>query len=442
MRGMKSTWESFIFEEFEWDKLEQKLSLRYSFDGVVRFEEVWRFEFEMVSGVDERILNKAFEGLWLAAGVSYFKAALPERIEFRDGGISKSQAKFFQKVWENGLGEFFYENRISPQNVVNFKGEKLETSNFKLQSSKKEESLGLAGALLPIGGGKDSITSAIVLREGAMDFETWTVGDSAVQSACCHALSVPRARVSRKICPELLRLNKEGALNGHVPISSILAFAGVASALLRGKKYVVLSNEASASEPNTEWMGMEINHQWSKSLNFERDFQKYIEENISSEVKYFSLLRPLSELRIAEIFAKRGWDEFGNVFSSCNRNFHLGGSVIASRWCGSCPKCVFVSLILAPWLSGEQIEEAFGSIPFAEHQNETLLAELLGFEGIKPLECVGTIGEAREAVLLGAQKHECLRSRADKLPATIFGYKKWHEHELPEEFEEILKKVV
>lgn len=445
---MRNRWKEFIFENFEWDELSQKLYLRYSFDGEVMFEEVWSFEFEL-GNADLRsvnmkeVLDKAFEGLWLAAGVSYFKAGIPSEIVFRGNqtsnkvisceGISESQAKFFEKVWMNGLGEFFYENEINPEGVVKFPDIEPGFSSAKADFE-PGFGLDLAGALLPIGGGKDSMTSAILLREAGVDFETWTVGDSKVQSDCCHALGVPRVQVRRQISPELLRLNKEGALNGHVPISSILAFAGIVSALLRGKKYVVLSNEASANEPNTVWKGMDINHQWSKSLEFEREFQKYVSENICGEVKYFSLLRPLSELRIAEIFAKRGWDDFGHIFSSCNRNFHLTGSVIASRWCGECPKCVFVSLILAPWLSGEEIEKEFGSLPFGDVRNEKLMEELLGLDGIKPLECVGTISEARQAVMLGAQKHVCLKKWAERLPHTTFDYGKLQGHLLPEEF--------
>jgi len=431
---MKNQWKSFVFENWEWNPEDKHLALRYSFDGELQFEENWWFDFEPTKEIHQESLEKAFEGLWLAAGVSYFKAALPENIEFRVGGIAESQAKFFDKVWRNGLGEFFFQNKIDPTGKIQFPGKSglicSVTSSFKS---------GIEGALLPIGGGKDSLASALILQSGGIDFETWTVGDSEVQSACCEALNVPRVKVRRQISPELLRLNKEGALNGHVPISSILAFAGVASALLCGKKYIVLSNEFSASEPNTEWKGFEINHQWSKSLVFEQEFQQYVAENISSEVKYFSLLRPLSELHIAEIFAKKGWDEFGSLFSSCNRNFHLSGSKITSRWCGTCPKCVFVSLILSPWISAEEINEAFGSIPFAEKENEGLLMELLGLQGIKPLECVGTIAEAREAVVLGAQKHEELKPWTEKFPAPNFDHREWNEHQLPKEFETILK---
>jgi hypothetical protein len=62
-------------------------------------------------------------------------------------------------------------------------------------------------------------------------------------------------------------------------------------AYLYDYKYLVLSNELSANSGNTLWNGFEINHQYSKSLEFEKDFKNYVEENISDDLKYFSLLR-------------------------------------------------------------------------------------------------------------------------------------------------------
>ena len=157
---MKNRWKSFIFENWEWNAEEQKLSLRYSFDGEVPFEENWWFDFEINPDVPFEIVEKAFEGLWIAAGVSYFKAGIPCKIEFRKGiqamdyklssfakatadrqttnkklktaNISKSQAEFFEKVWMNGLGEFFFHNKIDPKGVVRFPVN--ETANFKFQT--------------------------------------------------------------------------------------------------------------------------------------------------------------------------------------------------------------------------------------------------------------------------------------------------------------------
>lgn len=428
---MLSTFETFVFENWDWNPLTKKLALRYSLDSIEQFEEIWTFDFEFEK-TDPAALRSAMHGLWIAAGVSYFKAALPQKIAFATDGVTPAGAEFFGEVWQQGLGEFFLQNKLDPVHP-NFPA----TLTPAPGSTQK-----LNGSLLPIGGGKDSLVSALALEHSGENFETWTVGDSVVQSDCCEQLGVDRVRVRRKICPNLLRLNKIGALNGHVPISSILAFAGVATALLRGKKYVVLSNEASASEPNTEWRGMEVNHQWSKSLDFEKKFREYVHSHISPDVEYSSLLRPLTELHIAELFAKNGWDRFGNIFSSCNRNFHLSGSKLdAGRWCGECPKCVFVSIILAPWIDAVEIEKNFGSVPFAEEKNTKLLAELLGLQNFKPLECVGTIAEARLAAHLGAERHPSLKKWTEEFDRPELNHQEWHEHVLPDDLEKILKNV-
>lgn len=44
------------------------------------------------------------------------------------------------------------------------------------------------------------------------------------------------------------------------------------------KKYVILSNESSANEPNVK--GTKINHQYSKTVEFENDFRNYEMEYI------------------------------------------------------------------------------------------------------------------------------------------------------------------
>jgi len=42
-----------------------------------------------------------------------------------------------------------------------------------------------------------------------------------------------------------------------------------------------LSNEKSASEENTTWKDLKINHQYSKSLEFETDLNNYLNTYIS-----------------------------------------------------------------------------------------------------------------------------------------------------------------
>ena len=101
-------------------------------------------------------------------------------------------------------------------------------------------------------------------------------------------------------------------------------------------KYVALSNESSANESTVA--GSTVNHQYSKSFEFEQDFHKYEKDWLGSGVYYFSMLRPLSEFQIAKYFA--GATAYHDIFRSCN-----AGSK-QDIWCGHCPKCLFVFLIL------------------------------------------------------------------------------------------------
>src|SRR5690606_19756138 len=136
--------------------------------------------------------------------------------------------------------------------------------------------------------------------------------------------------------------NKQGAWNGHIPVTAVNSAILVLAALLHDADQVVFSNERSASYgsqvllPDGSGSG-EVNHQWSKGWEFEREFAACVREHVAADLRYYSLLRPLSELAVARQFARI--DRYDAVFSSCNRNFHLLGERPQARWCGVCPKC-------------------------------------------------------------------------------------------------------
>lgn len=154
-------------------------------------------------------------------------------------------------------------------------------------------------------------------------------------------------------------MNQQGYYNGHVPISGIIAFALVFGAYLYDYQYIVMSNEKSANEGNTVLDGIEINHQRSKSFSFESDFDHYIKAYISPDLHYFSLLRGMYELKIAELFSH--YPQYFSTFSSCNNNFKIieANKTTDQRRCGICPKCAFVYAILRPFLSDEATQKIF-----------------------------------------------------------------------------------
>lgn len=246
--------------------------------------------------------------------------------------------------------------------------------------------------------------------------------------------------VNRVIDSKLIDLNKKGYLNGHTPFSAMLAFLSYLIAYLTGKKYVALSNEASANETNIE--GENINHQYSKTFEFEQDFSNYSNKYLKANVEYFSMLRPLNELQIAMLFAKN--EKYHKIFKSCN----VGSKYLPWKWCCNCPKCLFVFIILSPFLYKNKLVEIFGEDLF---EKETLLntfIELCGYSGVKPFECVGTFNEVNYAITKTIEN-----LGENKLPYLLKYYKENYKYEitkdltieynqsnnLPKEFEIILK---
>ena len=121
-------------------------------------------------------------------------------------------------------------------------------------------------------------------------------------------------------------------------------------------------------------------------------------------MRYFSLLRPLSELAVARQFAKV--NRYDAHFSSCNRNFHILGERPASRWCGVCPKCHFVFLALAPFMPKTRLVGIIGRNLLDDPEQTAGFDALLEFRDHKPFECVGEGRESRAAMAVLAQRPE------------------------------------
>lgn len=426
------TYESFVFESYEFDQPGRELQMRYSLDGQRQFTETIRFGFDFVPGFDQPALDRALFGLFVISGVSYFKAYLPRKISFTSGGLTAGQQQFFSKAYLYGLGEFFYVNKLDPNGAVNFPIDDTAAAD-------PQEITGLSGSLVPLGGGKDSLVTTEIMKTAPGDFVTWTVNQSTLLEPSIKVIGAPHLPAERTISPELFRANQEGAYNGHVPITAVLAFLSVATAILAGKEFVVLSNESSAKEGNERYRGLDINHQYSKTLEFERDFQEYVKSNITPSISVFSLLRPLSELRIAELFAGH-FSTYRDVFSSCNRNFKLLGDRTKLAWCGECPKCAFVFALFAPFVSKAELTSLFGGKNlFTDPLLETTFREMLGLEGHKPFECVGEIAEVRQAFVMAQQTGRYPELTRFEFSEPGYEYAAVGEHAMPEHFFNVLQ---
>ena len=232
---------------------------------------------------------------------------------------------------------------------------------------------------------------------------TW-IGGSQLIKACAERTGLQTLNIGRALAPQLFDYNREGAWNGHIPVTAVNSAILVFAALLLGADQVVFSNERSASYGSLIEGTGEVNHQWSKGWAFESAFGAYVERHIAADLRYYSLLRPLSELAVARQFARS--DRYDAHFSSCNRNFHILGERPANRWCGVCPKCHFVFLALAPFMPKPRLVRIFGRNLLDDPAQTGGYDALLEYQDHKPFECVGEGRESRAAMAALAGRPE------------------------------------
>jgi hypothetical protein len=174
-----------------------------------------------------------------------------------------------------------------------------------------------------------------------------------------------------------------------------------------------MSNEKSANEGNVEYLGEQINHQWSKSAEFETAFNAYVDKYINKHLTYFSKLREMTELEIVEEFAKL--PQYFESATSCNSNWKISREHQSMKWCGTCPKCTFVFALMAAHLSKDIVVKMFGGNVFDDESTIPLFQQLLGLEGFKPFECVGTPEETNQAFEMIRERGEFADSAVMKM---------------------------
>lgn len=380
--------------------------LHYSLDDKMQFEEVLSFPAQVQrawSEIPETERNAFLDALSLVGGMSYYKAACPPEIVLEGVELSEQAAAFWTEVYRKGLGEFLAVNQLPFSRIAQVPA--TVGSIKKIAPTEKEICTEIL-CLVLLGGGKDSITSARLLQEAHLSFRFMTLGEHPIFLETAEVLdSEPPLTVLRQLSPRIHELNAGGYYNGHVPFSAYLAVVSTLLARLAGYTHVVASNEASAEEGNVLHDAVFVNHQYSKTLEFERSFQEYLGQEVSGSVSYFSLLRPFTEPEIVATFAEKAKAAF-SVFSSCNRNFRLATSARpSSRWCGKCPKCAFTYMMLSPHLDESELRSIFGANLWEDEGLLPVFRELLGLAGHKPWECVGTAEECRNAVFAVVKKY-------------------------------------
>jgi hypothetical protein len=387
------------------------VTLRYALDDALEFEE--RFTLPLPDGM-AALGSPAVKGLLalmhFTAGVSYFKAAIPETIAFEGEPPGPATARLLEALYSEGLGEFATVNRLPHLPRPSFTtGHSADAGAAAPASgSGLGPALNPSRVLVPVGGGKDSAVALELVRASGLPLALFSVGGAAPIAGTVKAAGLPWLQATRQIDPRLLELNRRGALNGHVPITAIVASAALLTAALNGFDAVALANERSASAGNTIWDGVEVNHQFSKSLRVERLLAAAAAE-VAGAPDVFSVLRAASELSIARAFARL--PQYHHVFTSCNRIFRLDPNTRTTSWCCDCDKCRFVFLILAPFMAPAELESIFGAAMLDDERQFKAFALLTGTGGHKPFECVGEIRDSVAALRLLADDERWSQQR-------------------------------
>lgn len=361
--------------------------------------------------------------LHLAAGVSYYKAAAPDVIAVETGPLTDLERRFVHDLYDKGLREFAWRNGLPLARRLVIE----DLAYARPAAAPTEVPAPLPGIGIPVGGGKDS---AVVVEALRGDRPTLlSVNGHPAARRVAAAAGLPLAVVRRTLDPRLLELNGQGARNGHVPITAIVSLVAIAAGYRLGYDTTVMALEGSADEPTrtgpaapastgtggptdavdhgdsgaggTPDDAVPVNHQWSKSSEFERSLTEVLAASVGPGVRYRSVMRTTGELDIAAAFATLR--RYHHAFVSCNRAFTQSGGT--DGWCGHCPKCRFVFLSLATVMAPADLTGIFGADLLADPGQVEGFRDLFE-EGRKPFECVGTRAESLLAVAVLGQRPE------------------------------------
>lgn len=372
--------------------------------------------------------------------ISYWKATASPKIVVKAGSLNDDQVSWWHKLIMNGMGEYFYTNKIDFTSddflQIESRGESINTEAARIESDK---------VLVPVSGGKDSTVTLATLGR---HFNIGTFTHSPTSRAADRVIDASGVKENisgqMRIKDRLLEMNEQGFLNGHVPYSAYLAIVSLFCAYLFGYGKVAFSNERSSNEDNVVYLGKSINHQYSKTFEFENLFRKYNKKYLSN-IEYFSFLRPLYDIQIAKLFTKH--PKYFKIFRSCNKGQK------DDIWCCECPKCLSTFVLFYAFLGPTRILEIFPKNMFEDLGLENLLKSLIDESLPKPFECVGTRNELRVGLYLSTKYHNgdfppllkaatgYIKDRKRLEKTSLYLVNGWDDNNnLPTKFQDILRK--
>lgn len=420
----------FHYRKYEYYYDKEFLNINYEFEitDLDVFTTSYKIPFKNI--INSYELDKMIFYLGLIESLSYYKLTCSKNYFCDCGFIDDYEEKFLKKIIKNGLGEFYYINNLDSNKLSPIiKSQKNDKILPKLKYF-------LNGTLIPVGGGKDSIVSIEILKN-KFDVCLFLINDLPSCLKTKKESGLDSVSILRNFDKKIIFYNEKGFYNGHTPFSAAVAFSSCITALINGFKDIALSNESSANESSI--LDSDVNHQYSKSFEFEKDFRDLI-GRLNTDLNYFSFLRPLSEIQITKLFAS--YTNYHHIFSSCNRFSSQG------KWCLKCPKCLFVFIMLSAFLKKERLLEIFKENLYDDKNQLENFEMLCGIRKNKPFECVGTVLEVNVALQLAKDKFKnsflidryLISEACSKYECTEFDFNHLgNEHFLDEKYFKLLK---
>jgi UDP-N-acetyl-alpha-D-muramoyl-L-alanyl-L-glutamate epimerase len=404
---LRQKYPKFIYEKYEHEIVNGNLEIKYFFSIPPDHNFVHKLTIKNCKLEFVNFDNLIFH-IGLSIMPSYWKATCSPTIELTTNNLqlTTDQISFWHKLFIRGMGEYFYKNHIdfTYKNFLTIRSDRASKPPAIMPPEQsegaREDGIAADHVIVPMGGGKDSIVTMELLKPH-FNVVPFVINPAPVMTSVISTAKLDKfISVSSLLDPHLLELNDSGYLNGHVPITAFYSMVAVTAAALNQIPFIAFSNERSSNEGNTEYLDHIINHQYSKSLEYETDFHNYVHKYLSPALNYFSFLRPVYDLQISKIFCT--FPQYFPVFSSCNQNFKFQTNnqqlTTNNLWCTHCPKCVSTALLLAAWMGRDKVVEMMGVYPPDLTENIPLVEELTGKRPVKPFDCVLTREEANLAL--------------------------------------------
>jgi hypothetical protein len=335
-------------------------------------------------------------------GINYWCVFPTKNIRIEGFALTRAQAAFWDAMYLNGLGEFFYNMQMDFDDLVSFPFDDAAIAPAAAPFARPRRALLLNGA------GKDSSLSAEMLKESHTPFDFFAFAPTPAHHRIATIAAAKTISVNRRRDPYIDVVSGIFNVSSAYPSVSTFTFIAVLLAELLGYDAIIFSNERSADIGNLVYRGLAINHQWCKSSEAEKLVNDYIQAYITPSIGTSSLLRNYSELEIVRRFVH--YPQYLPAVTSCNGYFWLPPLVrLLSRtpyWCNRCPKCVFLFACFAAYLPKKDVLALFGADLYADTRLLPLFRRILGIEGFKPLDCVGEPAEMILAMHYSARAGE------------------------------------